>query len=284
VRHVTAKQLGSTTLAALGLLACGGHGSGGPGDPLAEPLADPYGSGYRVSELLGPASWYDPANDTSVNCVGVPANREVLLTGATVTAIDRFDETSEGAVGNVYVQDSFLEPVPYSGLTIYDPGFSPPDMRVMQGDVVDVLGVLLEFLGPNSSPFSRCVTLPEMGGSMAFRFEGGSITPTMIAVTDLKDYQTVRPLLGMLVTVENVELTANAANSSGRYSAPLFVGAGVPQSDVPTLTNELFDLEQFDVDHGGVLVDGAVLASVTGIITYFYSTHISPRSAADIVP
>jgi hypothetical protein len=284
VRHVTARWIGWTVAAALGLLGCSGHGSGGPGDPLASPQGDVYGSGSRVSELLGPASWFAPTNEDSTGCA-YPLERPVLVSGATITAVDRYDETGDGSVGNIYVQDSFAVPVPFSGLTVYNPGFSPPDMRVMPDDVVDVLGVLQEFPGPSAGYFARCVSLPEMGGSMSFRFEDAGIQPTAIQIRDLASYPTARQWLGMLVTVQNVMLTADAKNSSGcvercRYSAPLDVGGGVEQRDVPTITNELFDLE-----HAGLtLTEGTTLSSVTGIVTYFYGTHLSPRSADDIVP
>ena len=154
---------------------------------------------------------------------------------------------------------------------------------------MDVLGLLQEFPGPASGYFARCVTLPEMGGSMSFRFEDGGAQPTAIDIRDLASYPTARQWLGMLVTVQNVMLTDDAKNSSGcvercRYSAPLDVGGGVEQRDVPTITNELFDLEQFALTLPGGLPAGTTLSSVTGIVTYFYGMHLSPRSAADIVP
>ena len=266
--------------AALALLGCSGHGNGGPSDPLADPLANEYGPpGDRVSQLVGPAPWYAPSNENSVNC-GYPIERQVLVTGGILTAVDRFDETGDGSTGNIYIQDAFSTGIFYSGLTVYNPGFSPPDMRVMPGDVVDVLGVLQEFPGPSAGYFARCVSLPEMGGSMSFRFEQGEVAPTVIDVRDLTSYPTVRQWMGMLVTIENANLASDGANSSGRYSAQLNVGGGVQLRDVPTVTNELFDLE-----HAGfTMTAGTTFHSITGIVTYFYGTHVSPRSAADIVP
>ena len=38
-------------------------------------------------------------------------------------------------------------PVPFSGLTVFSPSFTPPDLRVFEGDVVDTFGNLIEFLG-----------------------------------------------------------------------------------------------------------------------------------------
>lgn len=264
------------------LTGCSGTGDGGGGDPLSAPVANPYGGGSRIHELLGPATWENPNDEQSAQCQGIPPDRFVVVDGAAVTAVDRFDETSDGAVGNLYIQDSLLPAVPYSGVTVYDPSFSPPDLRVIPGDVVDLFGVLTEFPGPSVGHFNYCRTLPEIGGTMSFRFEEGQVDPVPVAPEDLASYAGMRQWLGVLVRMDNVQLTNDDPyeSSSGRYSVRMFVGGGVQVQDIPTITNEMFDLKTMEAHLGA----GSVLTSVTGVVTYFYGTHVAPRSADDIVP
>lgn len=172
--------------------------------------------------------------------------------------------------------------MPHSGMTFFNPGFSPPDLRIVPGDVLDLFGVLLEFEGPTSSKFGYCRTLPEMTGAMSFRFEGGQVVAARPELEELATYEGMRPWLGMLVTFEDVVVAAPPVLAgSGRYAVPLLDAAAVPEGEaVPTITNELMDLEAvIGVD----TPPGTVIAELTGILTYFYSPHVAPRSAADVV-
>ena len=267
-------------LAGAALLAgCSGTGNGGTGDPPSEPSSSKLGNGSRLSELLGPATWFEAGNTDSEGC-DAPADRTVYVTGVTVVAIDRYDETSEGQLGNYYVQDTSLEPAPFSGVTVFAPSFSPPDLRLAEGDVVDMNGALMEFLGPSSGKFGDCKTLPEVGGTLSFRLENGTRVPAVISIDDLKSYEAARQWLGMLVRLENVRIAAAGSGSGGRYTAPLDVGAGVPASDVPKISNELYDLE----GDGPPLAGPQDFKSITGVVTYFYGFKIAPRSPDDFEP
>jgi hypothetical protein len=255
--------------------ACGG----GNGDTPSIPTADAYGSGARISDIFGEAVWLDPENLDSINC-SIPPDRSIYVTGITIVAIDRFDETDKGQFGNYFVQDSAAryapdEPAEYRGMTVYNPSFSPPDLRLSPGDVTDLLGSLTEFPGPSSGKFPYCRTLPELLGAMTFRFEGADVTPTTVLLEELMSYETARKYLGMLVRLESVTVEGTPVNASGRYTAPLVVG--VPPPDVVNISNELYDLEA----EGPPLALGSQFASVTGILTYFYGFKIAPRSPAD---
>jgi hypothetical protein len=115
---------------------------------------------------------------------------------------------------------------------------------------------------------------------MEFRFEGRGILPRVVPATDFADYESARQWLGMMVTIENAELEAPYESSSGRYTVGFNSGnAALMGRDIPSISNELFDLKT----DGPPLAEGQVIKSVTGIVTYFYSFHIAPRSAADIV-
>lgn len=110
----------------------------GEGDAYIEPIADVHGSGNRIHQLVGPATWLDPDNADSLSCAS-PADRAVHASGLAIVAIDRFDETGDGALGNYYVEDAYDDPPPYSGITVFEPSFSPPDLRLAQNDVVSWL-------------------------------------------------------------------------------------------------------------------------------------------------
>jgi hypothetical protein len=276
------RLLSSRTAAAAALLvsllpACSGTGDGGTGDPHANPSKNALGNCPGFSELVGPATWLDPKDEDSLSC-DAPADRYVCVSGVTVVAVDRYDETGNGATGNYYGQDTRPEPGPYAGMTIYAPSFSPPDLRLAPGDVADLAGSLIEFLGPSSGRFGQCKTLPEISGAMSLRFEGADVPATTIKLSDLFTYEEARPYLGMLVKIENVSIGDNPTSSSGRYSAPLKVDVAIPAAAVPKLSNELFALQ----DVG--LAKGSSFKSITGVVTYFYGFKLAPRSVEDLEP
>ena len=121
--------------------ACSGNPAdgGGTGDPPSVPLADPCGGGRRMSDVVGPATWLKASDSMSKTCA-YPLDTSVSLAGLRIVAIDSFDETGNGSTGNYYAQDACATPAPYQGMTIYAPSFSPPDLRLFPGDVVDLFG------------------------------------------------------------------------------------------------------------------------------------------------
>ncbi len=278
IRRIVAHlPIGAALFLSLSSLGCGG---GGFGDPPSEPPADEYGACARFHEIVGPATWVNPDDTMSAGCAS-PPDKHVCVSGMVIVAIDRFDETGEGQIGNYYVQDAGDDPPEYGGMTVFRPTFTPPDLRLFEGDVVDLNGLFTEFLGPTAGKFGQCRTLPEVSGTMGFRFDGSrAVEPKVISVLDLKSYETARQHLGMLVKIENVTLTDDGANSSGRYTAPLDVGGGISAADVPKISNELYDIEA----EGPALTQGGTFSSITGIVTYFYGFKIAPRSAADFQP
>ena len=274
----TPSKAAGLILAALSLGAC----SGGAGDQPSKPDADPLGSCGRLSATLGEATWLEPDNALSDGCAALPTDRKVCLSGLTVVAIDAFDETGDGkSSGNYYVEDTSADPPPYAGVTIYRPSFSPPDLRLAEGDVVDFLGSYTEFNGPASFRFGYCRTLPELSGALKFRFDNNLEVPAKeIPLLDLTSYATGRSHIGTLVKVLGPQLSQDGpkSGSTGRYTSTFEVGAIANVADVPQLTNELFDLKA----EGPPLAKSMTFKSVTGIVTYFGGFHISPRSAADL--
>jgi hypothetical protein len=268
---------GGLLLAALFLGAC----TAGGGDEPSKPIADELGSCSRLSKTVGAATWLDPNDALSAKCSMIPLTRTVCLSGLSIVAIDTYDETGDGkSSGNYYVEDTSSDPPPYAGMTIFRPSFSPPDLRLAQGDVVDFLGSYQEFNGPSTFKFAYCRTLPELSGALSFRFDNNlPLTPKVIPLEDLKSYETGRPHLGTLVKLVNVQLDATGAkNSNGRYTSGLEVGSIKNVADVPQVTNELFDMQTL----GPPMPAGAVFKSITGVVTYFGGFHVAPRSAADL--
>jgi hypothetical protein len=277
--HVSNSAHFFATAALLLLAACDPNVAegGGTGDPPSTPIADPCGGGTRLPDIVGPATWVN-MNAQNASACKFPVDKPASLPGVRIVAIDRYDETGQGQTGNFFVIDACAPPGPYGGMTVYAPSFSPPDLRLFPGDVVDFHGNLIEFPGPAGSEFPYCRTLPEVGGTLTFRFElGPNLEPHTIPLLDLKSYEGARQWLGMLVRVENVKLTADPKLSSGRYTAPIDVGGGIEQGDVPLLSNELFDMQNL----GPPMAKDTTFKSVTGIITYFYGFKIAPRSADD---
>lgn len=262
-----------------------GCSSGGGGDqaPGHEPAVT--GSGETLASLNDPAN--PRPTETAVQ----------IITGVSVVAVDDYDETNDGkSAGAIFVEDlghkqtdGAIESCAaqgvacaYSGIELFNPSFNPPALRVAAGDVVDCRGQYQEFPGPTTFPFPTGQTLPELvGPTVSLRFEYDALPPVKIDLADLKTYDTGRKWLGMLVTVENVKLfDAPVAGSTGRFSVHLDVGAGVPATQLPTVTNALFALDQ----SGVALTAGAHFSSITGVVQYFQNFSIAPRSAADLVP
>lgn len=256
-----------------------------PGDLDRIPPYQPsvLGNGDRLATLN------DPENPRPAQ------NADVFVSGVTIVAVDAYDETGDGSsAGNIYAQDLATSgaPPPYGGITLFDPSFSPPSLRVAPGDVVDVRGAYQEFAGPPSAPFPAGQTLPEIvGGSISLRFEYLPPEPIVIPLSELTSYDTGRKWIGMLVKVENVtaaqDLYCGAAPPSGdacdvpgrRHSLRLAV-SGVGEQQLPTMTNALFDLR----NSGAPLGQGTTYASIVGVVQYFFNFQIAPRSSADITP
>lgn len=266
-------------LALLVLLAsCDDHGS--PGDPHAQVDASVLGSGLRIRDVTDPAA----PHHADYLVAGARAD----ITGATVVAVDTFDETGNGkSQGTIYVQDLGSKE-PYSGTSLFAPSFVPGNLRVGAGDVLDLSGQYQENGAIGSAAFAPGAVLAQLSRPTAtFRFEqGGAIDPTDITLDDLSDWKTGQRWINMLVRVKDVTLQDDlnaAAIVKGRLSARLDT-AGDPQAQKcqdpfpkpPTLTNELFDASTLN------LPKGTKITELVGVVVFFCNIHIAPRSAADV--
>lgn len=241
------------------------------GDPAIPVDSNAFGHGSTLASLIDPAL-RGPNVATGGN------DQLVQVTGVRVVHIDTFDETGQGRVGNVYLQDAGVAPGGYHAVMGFAPVYSPPSYRAVPGDVIDVSGSFEEYLPPAGQPQRF---LPELvRPTLVARFDevGGPLQAMPIQLSDLTKYETGRQWLSTLVTLENVQILELELNPTGRARIRLNAGAGLEPSDLPTITNELFDLS----NSGLSFEVGQTIRRVTGIVTLFGNFSIAPRSTADI--
>jgi hypothetical protein len=254
----------------LGVLASCGTSDYGD-QPTQAFIPPPAGSGDKIRDIADPAK-------------KIAAPAEVSITGATVVAVDNYDETLNGkSSGTIYVADLGSQ-LPYSGISLYQPTFVPGDLKPGPGDTLDLDG---QYQKNQTLPiaFAPGATLDQIANPVAtFRFEANVAAPKTVAIEELADYAKGRQWLNMLVRVENVTLEKDAiATSAGaRVSSGLLPDTGTgakctdPFPKAPALVNELMDLNPLQ------LKQGTVIKSLVGVVTFFCNLHIAPRTAADV--
>jgi hypothetical protein len=267
--------MGKTAVLLLPLLALSCTGQ--TGDPNSTPAPTVLGSGNRIRDVADPASAAHPMDNEPNG-----PHPTVNITGAALLWIDTYDETSDGkSIGTVYIQDVGSN-APFSGMSAYKPAYVPADLRVAPGDVLDFRGWYQELIGVGTAKFNPGQVLPQLAKPVSlFRYEYQAPTPTVIDPTDLNDYTKGRKWESMLVTVTNVTLFA-FTGLKGRVTGP--ITADTSQNAV-TVSNELVPIAPSDPVNNipGDYPPGTKFASVTGIVTWFFSYHIAPRTKADLV-
>jgi hypothetical protein len=258
--------------------------AGDPPIPITD--ASALGNGARISNLApttepdGAPNKNHPAPDASI-----------YVTGASLIVIDQYDETMNGkSIGSVYVQDVASQR-PYSGLQIYRPTYTPANLLLAPGDVVDFTGTYQDYAYTSFSPFQ---TTPEAYEPIVtFRFEYRVPAPTVIPVSDLAAvtpqaaYEKGQQWLSMLVEIDDVTITAMYADTEGRVSL-------YPTTDTlstaPGIANQLFALDPTmygcpPASPGNtVACKGMHLSKIIGVCNFFFNFTISPRTPADLVP
>ena len=238
------------------------------GDPPAPYTPSPLGNGLRIHDVENPSSKAYAPNTT------------VDVTSIVVNWVDSYDETHDGkSVGTVYVQD-VGSVAPYSGISVYSPSYVPSDLRVLPGDVIDFIGPYQEVTNIGSATFPTGQTLPQLAKPVGtFRYEFETSPPALIQLSDLNDYTKGRQWEGMLVTISDAYLGEVQIDNSGfRITYPLLAHAGdVPINSNVAISNELYGINRTS------FTSGQHFQSVTGVVTWFFSYHIAPRSPADLV-
>jgi hypothetical protein len=206
-----------------------------------------------------------------------------------VTAYDELDETMNGDVGTVYVQetipvgastDRFL-PCPMlpdgmarvCGISTFNTQFSPLAYRPKVGDLVDMSGGQYDefdcsgVCGSPPQPFPDGRFLPQVR-SPTIRSAGVAPLPPPVRVTvqDLMDHNAA--LIGVLVEVANVT-AVGPADRRGEIQI-------TPDRNGPKLAMQMVTIP-------GV-VAGTRWARVVGVVSYFYGPKLIPRTLADLTP
>jgi len=253
------------------------------GDSPAPYAPNPLGNGLRLAQVQDPTSPDYHPNDN--------AN----MTSQVVTWLDTYDETMDGkSVGTLYVQDVGSQ-APYAGVGIYEESLVPASLTVLPGDVLDLQGPYQESGNIGSATFNAGTFLPQLYKPVGtFRYEFTPPDPKVITVDDLAEnvgkktdgaFAMSRRWLGMLVTIQNVSVAA--AVPGPRVTYPMEEADGTVAANAPAISNENYNLHASTDGAGNPdpagYPSGTRFSSVTGIVTWFYTFHIAPRTAADLV-
>jgi hypothetical protein len=262
---------------AIGSASCGSQS----GDPHSDNGTPPPGGKDKRVRDVG-----DPGAAGHADLVGTMQP----VSGAIVVAVDDFDETQNGkGTGTIYVQDiDATKETPYAGISLFGPTFNPGNLAVGVGDVLDLRGSYTENQQIPSKPpviFAPGAVLPQISQPVAsFRYETRVPAPVDIDINDLTDYAKGRKWLGMLVRVTNVTVTSDPfTGSTGHTSVDLTARApnaatacDAPFPKVASIVNDLMSLDSYGWKKGDTIM------SVVGVVGFFCSLKIAPRSPADI--
>jgi hypothetical protein len=197
--------------------------------------------------------------------------------GVVVVAVDNYDDSGQGAVGDIYVQDPVQtgpKGTPWSGLRLYRPTKNPPDLELAPGQGVDLVGEFIAFPGPpGSAPFGDGIFVPQASnGALSLTYEGRPPEPVDLTLDDVKDPKVGMQYASRLVRFKNVTLTADFAGA--RPEATIY-----DTSKSLVLSAKLYPVH---LDTAVNAKKGVTLKSVTGVLDYFYNMKLCPRSRADI--
>jgi hypothetical protein len=203
-------------------------------------------------------------------------NQTITARGVVVIGIDSYDDSGQGAVGDIYVQDPVQngpKGTPFSGLRLYRPTKNPPDLELAPGQGVDLVGTFVAFAGPPTSPFDPGVLVPQASNAaLTLTYEGRAPEPVDITYDDIKD-----PIAGMqyasrLVRFRDVIMTSDFKGA--RPEATIYDTSG----DF-VLSSKMYPVHLDKTVNGK---SGVKLKSVTGVLDYFFNFKLCPRSRADI--
>jgi hypothetical protein len=172
-------------------------------------------------------------------------------------------------------------------MLLYKSTYVPASLALAPGDVIDYAGEYDPYDGPSDYSFAGNI-LPEMNDPIVtFRFDYGPPNPQVIPVSDLQKYSTGLQWTSMLVTIQDTWGGNYNQMQSGLCGVYLTPNIGQGEASV-AIDNQLFPLpcssSIFTPVPNEPLQAGTVhFKSVTGIVQYFGSFTISPRSMDDIV-
>jgi hypothetical protein len=253
-------------------------------DPPAPYTPNALGTGSRIADIQSPSSpaFQQAIADAVASATngGINPGVNVSVSSTVVSWIDTFDETQDGkSIGTVYIQD-IGSTAPYSGTSLYEPSYVPASLRLLPGDVLDLAGPYQEQAKIGTAMFTVPDTLPSLYKPVGtYRYDFVTPTPVTIEISDIDqdNYATGRKWEGMLVTANDITL-GPGVNVANRVTYIIGQGDASIDLNAAAISNELYDLSSTQ------FTAGQHFSSVTGIVTWFYSYHIAPRSPADLKP
>jgi hypothetical protein len=206
------------------------------------------------------------------------ADTNVRVKDLLVTAVDRFDEDGSGKTGTIFVQE--IGGGPFSGIQLYRPTIQPAGEYLLPGDVVEVEGLYVEFeygqINPDGAD-PRGRTISQITDGVA-RKTGEWISPEPTVVEDSNDVQ-VDPAAeqweGVFVEIRDVE-----AQSEPDSRGAFFVQGSAPCETTRDARDRVVVVVDLRARLG--VATGVHLSRVAGIMTYFYTYKLLPRSPLDV--
>jgi len=217
-----------------------------------------------------------------------PIGSPVNVRSVTVTAFDTYDEDGTGRVGTIYLQEMSpagdttdpFRPCPLTAdrrhracaLSLFAASVAPVGFNPRPGDIVDIVGGAYDefdcsgVCGTPAQPFPDGRFIPQVARPTA-RQSGVAppLAPIVVTLADIEQHNAA--LMGVLVTVENVTALGNPDRRG-----EIQLGAG---------NNGVRLTQEFTRITGAA--SGTRWSRITGIVTYFYTPKLVPRSAADLV-
>jgi hypothetical protein len=226
------------------------------------------------------------------NTASRPAlNSAVDVRNVVVVAVDNYLESATGHTGDIWVAERVIDasfmgcvPDPMSGgrvcgMQVFSPAYVPAGSRVIVGDLVNVSGGQYQEFDCTpccQPPRAPCTfmgrTLPELAQPSVERVGSSApLQPVQVSLADVLNGGDA--YTGVLVQLTDDVMTG-APNTRGEFP----IGPNV------TITPELTPLNDPSSPDSmpQPLAQGTTLHHLTGIVSYFYSPKIMPRSINDL--
>ncbi|MBI2389793.1 MAG: hypothetical protein HYV09_09395 [Deltaproteobacteria bacterium] len=214
----------------------------------------------------------------------------IRASGVVIVAVDAYDETKDGkGVGDIFVQDP-LQPAPkgtpWSGLRLYRPTKNPPDLELAPGMGVDLTGDYLAFTGPPGPETNKFKPLglaqPQASNaSLTLTYEGRAPAPIDLTPEDIRDPFVAMQYASRLVRFKNVTLDSDFSLGRPEARTPIVV----ERTGKEETTGYLMVSSKFFPMHETTALNpkkGTTYKSITGVLDFFYTFKLCPRSVADI--
>jgi hypothetical protein len=224
-----------------------------------------------------------------VQSTSMPPGTPVSLQGVIVTAVDSFGTRQ----GDIWVEEPGGGP--FSGVLIFPPAALQATAVALQvGDIVTITGGEKDdfaLTGSDADPTGRTDTEVEQitGGKMAITVTGQGAAPApqtidLTAIGKLYDPTQGSAGGGAAFTAawqmwEGVLVTATNVDAFG--APKTFGSGGADQYDLDISGDGELEGSLTDITMAGIKVD-TCLATLTGVVDYFYNFLIYPRSSSDI--